>query len=434
MTLALSVFVLTFIFVISEKVNRAVAAMLGGGLLVLGGVISQEEAIAGIDFNTLGLLCGMMVIVAITGRSGIFQYLAVRAAKAVDARPWGILVMLSLVTMVLSALLDNVTTVMLVTPVVLLITQELEVPPYPFLFSQIMFANIGGTATMIGDPPNILIGSVVESIGFNDFILHLAPIVPLIGLATLLPIWLVWGRKMSATDEARNRILAFNEKEALRDRVVLKKSLGVIALVLVGFAVGHPLGIPPATVAMFGAALLLFLDTLGKTPDKASALVHEAFGQVEWVTIFFFLGLFVVVTGVEHAGLLDIVADTIANFSDRAAPVAMLVMWMSAIISAVVDNIPFVATMIPVIEELLPRLQEDVGSDASQAIWWSLALGACLGGNGSLIGASANLIVAGYAERNGHPIRFIQFALHAFPLMLMSVAIASVYVWLRYLT
>ncbi len=432
MALALSVFILTFVFVISEKVNRAVVSLLGGGLLVLGGVLTQEQAIHGIDFNTLGLLCGMMVIVAITRRSGVFQYLAIRAAKSVDARPWGILVMLSLVTMVLSALLDNVTTVMLVTPVVLLITEELEIPPYPFLFSQIMFSNIGGTATMIGDPPNILIGSMVSDIGFNDFIIHLAPIVPLIGVAVLLPIWLIWGRKMSASDEARQRIMRFNESEALRDRGLLKKSLLVLSLVLVGFAVGHPLHIDPATVAMFGAALLLLLDTLEDNSEKAAEKVHNAFGEVEWVTIFFFLGLFVVVAGIEHAGLLNIVADLITGFSDHAGPVAMLVMWVSAVVSAIVDNIPFVATMIPVIEELLPRLQDGDGV-AGQAIWWSLALGACLGGNGSLIGASANLIVAGYAERGGHPISFLKFAKHAFPLMLMSVGIACGYVYLRYL-
>jgi len=434
MTFALSVFALTFLLIITEKVNRAIAAMLGAGFMVLGGVLNQEEAIAGIDFNTIGLLCGMMIIVSITKRSGVFQYLAVRSAKMVDARPWGILVMMSLVTMVLSALLDNVTTVMLVTPVVLLITEELEVPPYPFLFSQIMFSNIGGTATMIGDPPNILIGSGVENIGFNDFIIHLAPIVPVIAIATIFPIWLLWGRKMVATDEARMRILAFNEKEALRDKTLLIKSICVIGLVLIGFTVGHPLHIEPATVAMFGAAILFLLDNLGKSTEKTSEIMHDVFGQVEWITLFFFIGLFMVVAGVEHVGFLDLVADAITNYSDQAATVAIMVMWVSAIVSALVDNIPFVATMIPVIEELLPRLQEGADSAASMAVWWSLALGACLGGNGSLIGASANLIVAGYAEREGHPISFLKFLRHGFPLMLMSVAIANVYVWLRYLT
>ncbi len=430
--LAALVFAVVFAFVVSEKVNRAIIALLGAAVLVGAGVISQEQAVEGIDFNTLGLLTGMMVIVAITRRTGVFQYLAVWSAKKVGARPWGILVTLSIVTMVLSALLDNVTTVLLIAPVTLLITEELEISPYPFLFSEIIFSNIGGTATMIGDPPNILIGSLVDELGFNDFLIHLAPVVPVAALAVMGPIWLLWGRKMSATDEARARILAFEERDAIRDVPLLKKALAVLALVMAGFVVGHPFGLEPATVAMGGAALLLLLDNLGRSAEEASEKVHHAFGQVEWVTIMFFLGLFVVVAGVEHAGLLEHVANGVAGFSTEPGPVAMLVMWVSAVVSALVDNIPFVATMIPVIEELIPRLGAE--GDAALALWWSLALGACFGGNGSLIGASANLIVAGYAEREGHPIGFLQFMKHAFPLMLLSVAIASVYVWLRYLS
>ncbi len=429
--LAALVFAVVFAFVISEKINRAIVALLGAAVLVAGGVITQEQAVEGVDFNTLGLLTGMMIVVAITRRTGVFQFLAVWSAKKVGARPWGILVMLSVVTMVLSALLDNVTTVLLIAPVTLLITEELDIPPYPFLFAEILFSNIGGTATMIGDPPNILIGSLVEDIGFNDFLFHLAPIVPVVAAATMLPIWLLWGRRMQATEEARQRILAFSETDAIRDAGLLKKALGVLVLVLVGFVVGHPMGIEPATVAMGGAALLLLLDNLGRTAEEASEKVHHAFGEVEWVTIMFFLGLFVVVAGVEHAGLLEHVANAVADFSSDTGVVAMVVMWVSALSSAVVDNIPFVATMIPVIEELIPRLGAE--GDAAHALWWSLALGACFGGNGSLIGASANLIVAGYAEREGHPIGFLQFMKHAFPLMILSVLIASAYVWLRYL-
>ncbi len=430
--LAALVFAIVFAVVISEKVNRAIIALLGAAVLVTAGVITQEQAIEGIDFNTLGLLTGMMVVVAITRRTGVFQYLAVWSAKKVKARPWGILVMLSIVTMILSALLDNVTTVLLIAPVTLLITEELDIAPYPFLFAEIMFSNLGGTATMIGDPPNILIGSLVDGLGFNDFIIHLAPVVPVASAAVMLPIWLIWGRKMTATEEAKARIMAFSEKDAIRDVPLLRKSLFVLGLVMVGFVIGHPMGVEPATVAMGGAALLLLLDNLGRSAEETSEKVHHAFGEVEWVTIMFFLGLFIVVAGVEHAGLLEHVANAVAGFSSEVGPVAMLVMWVSAVLSALVDNIPFVATMIPVIEELIPRLGAE--GDGVHALWWSLALGACFGGNGSLIGASANLIVAGYAEREGHPIGFLQFMKHAFPLMILSVAIASGYVWLRYLS
>jgi len=437
------VFVITYAFIMSEKINRAVIAMLGAAFMIFTGVIDQEGAIHGIDWNTIGLLTGMMAIVAVTRRSGVFQFLAIWSAKKVHARPWGILVMLCLVTAVLSALLDNVTTVLLIAPVTLLITEELEVPPYPFLFAEILFSNIGGTATLIGDPPNILIGSQVESITFNGFLVHVAPIIPLIGLATLLPIWLIWGRKMVATDEARQRVMNFDPSKAITDVLLLKKSLGVLTLVIVGFMLSHPLHLEPATIALFGAALLLLLDNMSKDAETTSENVHHTFGEVEWVTIFFFIGLFVVVHGLEGAGALDILAAKVVGMTDSATTtaevtsvLAMTILWVAAVASAIVDNIPFVATMIPTLQAAMEQLAlagKALSLEQQNTIWWSLSLGACLGGNGSLIGASANLIVAGFAERAGHPIRFLQFLKHGFILMLMTVAIAAVYVWLRYL-
>jgi Na+/H+ antiporter NhaD/arsenite permease-like protein len=423
-------FVVTYAVIVSEKVNRAIVSLLGAGLMIMLGVLNQETAISGIDFNTLGLLIGMMVIVAITRRSGVFQFIAVWSAKVVKASPWGILLMLSVVTAIFSALLDNVTTVLLIAPVTLLICHELDLSPYPFLFAEIFSSNIGGTATLIGDPPNIMIGSAVR-LTFNDFVINLAPVVPVILLVTLGAIYVIWGRKLHATADARERIMQFREREAITDVRLLKQSLLVLALVITGFVLAHPLKIEPATIAMFGAALLLLLSNISNSAEEQADNVHHTFGKVEWVTIFFFVGLFIAVKGIEEAGVLKILADKAINLTGGdMALTALTVLWVSAIVSAIVDNIPFVATMIPLIKSMAPTFG---GAENLMPLWWSLALGACLGGNGSLVGASANLIVAGFAERSGHRIRFLQFMALAFPLMLLSIVIASVYIYFRFL-
>ena len=423
-------FIVTYVVILTEKINRAIVSGLGAGLMITVGVLNQEQAIAGVDFNTLGLLTGMMVIVAITRRCGIFQYIAIWSAKKVEAKPWGILLMLSVITAVFSALLDNVTTVLLIAPITLLITEEIKVSPYPYLFAEIFASNIGGTATLIGDPPNIMIGSAVH-LTFNDFLLNLAPITPVIMVATLIVIYFYWGKDLHTTDDARLRVMQFREKEAITNVPLLKKSLAVLALVVTGFLLAHPLGLEPATIAMFGAGLLLLLDTLGKEAEEQTEEVHSSFGEVEWVTIFFFVGLFIVVSGIEHAGLLEILANRVIGLTGGdMATTAIAIIWVSAVASTVVDNIPFVATMIPMIKSMAPTFG---GAENLMPLWWSLALGACLGGNGSLIGASANLIVAGFAERAGHRIKFLPFMAMAFPLMLMSIVIATGYVYLRYL-
>jgi Na+/H+ antiporter NhaD/arsenite permease-like protein len=422
-------FLATYGVIVTEKLNRAIVAGLGAALMISLGVINQEQAIAGVDFNTLGLLTGMMVIVAITRRCGVFQFVAIWSAKKVRADPWGILLMLSVVTAVFSALLDNVTTVLLIAPVTLLITEELNIDPYPFLFAEIFSSNIGGAATLVGDPPNIMIGSAVH-LSFNDFLVNLAPITPAIMLITLVAIYMIWGKNLHATVEARQRVMQFREEDAITDYALLRKSLIVLSLVIVGFVLAHPLHLEPATIAMFGAGLLLFLNNIGAAADEQSEDVHKSFGEVEWVTIFFFVGLFIVVTGIEHAGLLEMLANEVLELTGGdLAVTSIAILWIAAIASAIVDNIPFVATMIPMIESMAPAFG---GAENLMPLWWSLALGACLGGNGSLVGASANLIVAGFAERAGHRIPFLRFMLIAFPLMLISVVIASAYVYLRY--
>ena len=427
---AVGVLLGVYALVMMERFNRAVLALLGAGLMILLGVITQEEAIHGIDFNTIGLLVGMMVIVSITQKTGVFEYVAIVAAKAVRGHPVGVMFMLSTVTAVFSAFLDNVTTVLLIVPVTLLIADALQVRPYPYLFAEILASNIGGTATLIGDPPNIMIGSQAH-LSFYDFLVNLAPIVIPIFLFTAALIWLMFRRDFVAEEERRRLVMEFNEREAIRDPVLLKKSLTVLAGVIAGFTVAHAVHLEPATIALFGAAVLLLWRDFAKDLEAQDHAFHETFGEVEWTTIFFFVGLFVVVAGVEHVGVIDWLAEkTLALTGGDFAKTAAAILWVSAIASAVIDNIPFVATMIPLIHDMAPAFG---GEEAIRPLWWALALGACLGGNGSLIGASANIIVAGFAQRAGHPITFLTFTKHAFGLMLLSIAIAHAYLVWRYL-
>lgn len=423
------VMIVTYGVIISERLNRSIIALLGAMLMIMFGLLTQEQAVAGIDFNTIGLLVGMMIIVSITRKCGVFEYLAIWSAKLVKASPAGILAMLAIVTAVVSAFLDNVTTVLLVVPVTLVITEALKVNPYPFLFSQIIASNIGGTATLIGDPPNILIGGQV-GLSFNDFVINLTPVIVVILIVHVLSIHLIWGRSMRSTAELRARVMGFDEKEAITDPRLLKLASLVLALVIVAFILARPLGLESGTIGMAGAALLLMLDNIGKSAEHQSESVLKVYNEIEWITIFFFVGLFIVIAGVEHAGLLRLLADKLlAATGGNFTVTGLSILWASAVLSAIVDNIPFVATMIPLIKAMAPAFG---GADALMPLWWCLSLGACLGGNGTLIGASANLTVAGIAERNGIPFRFMTYTKIAFPLMLVHVAICHVYVWWRY--
>ena len=427
--LALGLFVATYTAIISERVNRAIVALLGAGLMIVCGVLNQQAAIDGIDFNTLGLLVGMMIIVNVTKRSGLFQYVAVWAAKRVKAHPIGIMLMMSLVTAVFSALLDNVTTVLLMVPVILLITEELKLSPYPYLLAAILMSNIGGTATLIGDPPNIMIGSAA-GLGFNDFLLNLTPIILVIMLVTIPLMALIWRKQMVATDEDRARVMAFNEREAITDARLLKQSLFVLFLVINAFIFHGVLHLEPATVAMLGAALLLLLDNVKLGAEAQSHKVHHAFAEIEWVTIFFFVGLFIAVRGLEQVGAIDQLAHWMLQLTKGDMPItALTILWGSAIASAFVDNIPFVATMIPLVKSMAPAMGGEQAIMPCGGRWrWVHAWA-----GGSLVGASANLVVAGFAERSGTPIRFIGFLKVGFPIMLLTVAIAHLYIYLRYL-
>lgn len=418
---AIIIFFLTYGLIISEKIHRTIIAMIGGGLMVLLGIVNQETAIHHIDFNTIGLLIGMMIIVSITAETGVFKYVAIWSAKKVKGRPLSILIVLSIITAVGSAFLDNVTTVLLMVPITFSITRQLGVNPMPFLITEILMSNIGGTATMIGDPPNIMIGSAVESITFMDFITNLAPIVLVIIIVTMILLAFFYRKGLHVSDQVRERIMQLNEKDEITDKTLMIKSLIVMGLTIAGFFIHQIIGVESATIALMGAFLLLIL--------VGESYLESALTKVEWTTIFFFIGLFVLVSGLVETGVIAKVATYAINLTGgNETSTSFLILWLSAIASAFVDNIPFVATMIPLIEQM-----GSLGIQDLNPLWWSLSLGACLGGNGTLIGASANLIVAGMAGKEGYKISFIKYTLIGLPIMFISVAISMVYIYFRYL-
>lgn len=426
---AILIMAVSYLIIFSEKVNRAVVALLGASVMIISGILTQKTALLGIDFNTLALLTGMMMIVAVCEKSGMFQFAAIWSAKKVKASPRGLLVVLSWVTAIFSGFLDNVTTVLLIAPVIFQITRRLKVNPYPYLVLIIFSSNIGGTATLIGDPPNILIGSSLD-LTFLDFVKVLTPIV-LVVMTVMIGVFdLIWGRRLVTTDESRALVMAMNEREAISDKSLLIKSLTVLAAVIVSFIFAKDLNIDNGTIALTGAAVLLFLYTLGAGEDKDDK-VREIFNMVDWITIFFFTGLFVIVFGLEQTGVLSLLGNKFIEVTHGSVEKLMfLILWSSAILSSVVDNIPFVATMIP----MLKSIEADIGGrENMMPVWWALSLGACFGGNGTLIGASANVVVAGMASRHGEPINFLGFLLWSIPTMLVSVGIATLFLYFEFM-
>lgn len=411
------VFLVVMIAIVSEKIHRTVAAIAGGVLLVFLHVLSVEEAVEYIDFDTIGVLIGMMLFVSVVRNSGIFEYVAIKSAKMAKGNPWKIMLFFSIITAVLSAVLDNVTTVLLVGPMTVAITGILELNPVPFLITQILSSNIGGTATLIGDPPNIMIGSKAN-LGFLDFIVNTGTIVLVIMPITCICFYFMYGKNMKVSQECMQGVMKLDEKKSIKDYNLLVKSLLMIAVVVLGFMFHGSLGVESCVIAIASAIIMLIISNQD---------TEEIILGVEWSTILFFSGLFVVVGGMVQTGVISALGDMLVDFTKGNVTLLMvLILWASAIFSSFLDNIPFVATMIPLIITM-----ESNGMNV-MPLWWALSLGACLGGNGTLVGASANVVLSGISEKNGHPIGFTKYLKIGFPMMILSIIISTVYLLIRF--
>lgn len=426
-TTALVIFLVTYALIISEKVQRTVIALFGAMLMVLAGVISQEQAIAHIDFNTLALLIGMMIQVLVLSKTGLFRFLSVWAAQKTNGNPVALLIALSVMVACCSAFLDNVTTVLLTVPITFTLTRDLKISPLPFVLAQILASNIGGTCTMIGDPPNIMIASKVKELSFNDFIINLAPVCIVVFIVTLLILLFLFRKEFARASKEHNRIMNIKLGGLIRSKGLLVRCLFTLVFTIALFCchgfIPH-WGLESGTIAVTGASLLLLLTM----PDRDKALEY-IFSKVEWTTIFFFVGLFVLVGGLEVNGIINCLAEQTMRLTG-GEPVAttMSVLWLSAIMSAFVDNIPFVATMIPLVQDM-----GAMGYQNLEPLWWALSLGACLGGNGTVIGASANVVALGLARQHKLRVSFMQYFVIGFPIMLLSIGMCSVYLYCFYL-
>lgn len=415
--IAISIFFLVMIAIISEKVNRAIAAMAGGLLMVIFNIISVETGIEHIDFNTIGVLIGMMLFVAVVKNSGLFEYIAILTAKKANGDPWKIMLCFMILTAILSAVLDNVTTVLLIGPMTIVITQILNINPTPFLVTQILASNIGGTSTLIGDPPNIMIGSAAN-LSFVDFVVNLGPVVLIILICTILCFKFLFKKQLHVDEKFKEEILKLDEVRAIKDKTLLIKSIFMMILILLGFMLHNVIHLESSVVALGGATIMIFI---GKQD------VDEILSSIEWSTIAFFGGLFVIVGGLVEVGIINTIAESLIDATQGHLVLTMIViLWLSAIISSFLDNIPFVATLIPLILTMQAQ-----GIDV-MPLWWATSLGACLGGNGTLIGASANIVLSNVGQKNGYPITFRYYFKIGFPLMLLSIVISTIYLLIRF--
>ncbi|MCM3441998.1 ArsB/NhaD family transporter [Metabacillus halosaccharovorans] len=421
--LTVIIFLITYIVIMTEKIDRALAAGLGGIAMLIVGIYDVNKAfVTYIDWNTIALLFAMMLIVIITSQTGVFEFLAIVMAKMVKGRPIPLLIVITILTAIGSAFLANVTMVLLLVPIILTIVRMIHIPAIPYLISIIIASNIGGTATLIGDPPNIMIGQAVEHLTFNAFLIHLSPIVLLIFFVILGYLIFVYWDKLKANHIDQKKLTSIRARDYLKVTPALPKSVSVLIMTIIGFMLNPLLHIDLTSIALAGALLLLLLTHDEYKPD-------EVFKQVEWGTLFFFIGLFMLIGGLEEVGIIDELARGLVFYTEGDLPkTSMLILWMTGVLSGFVDNIPFVAAMIPVILEF-----KDYGMTNLDPLWWSLALGACLGGNGTLLGASSNLVVAGLAAKEKEDIKFIEFLKVGFPIVIISLGISSVYIYFRYL-
>ena len=410
------IFAAVILFIVTEKIDRTVAAISGAVLMIITNVLTLEKAISHIDFNTIGVLMGMMIVVSIVKNSGLFEYIAIYSAKKSKGNPWKIMVYFIIITAVLSALLDNVTTVLLVGPMTIVICQILNVNPIPFLMTEIIASNVGGTSTLIGDPPNIMIGSAAN-LSFSDFIINVGPVVVIILIAVIICFKVIYKKDLSSmANEAC--ITSLDEEKAIQDRPLLYKSICVLFLILLGFIFHSSLNVESSMIALSGACIMLII---GKQDT------NEIISSIEWSTILFFIGLFIVVGGLSESGVINSLAQFLIDLTKGNTTYTMcLILWISAIISSFLDNIPFVATLIPLILTM-----ESQGMNV-MPLWWATSLGACLGGNGTLIGASANVVLANIGEKHGYDISFKKYFKLGFPVMLLTVFISTIYLLLKY--
>lgn len=415
--LAIAIFVISLLLIITEKTHRTAASIAGAAALLAFKVLSVEEAISYIDFNTLGVLIGMMIFVNIVKNSGLFEYVSIKTAKIARGKPWKIMLLFTIVTACLSAFLDNVTTVLLVGPMVISICRTMDLNPLPFLMAQIVASNIGGTATLIGDPPNIMIGSEAD-LSFVDFLINTGPAVVLIMGALGVMLWIAYGRKLHVNAEARMRVMLLDEKRTIIDMKLMKKSIVMMALLVLGFLFHAKLGYESSAIALIGAAIMLII---GKQD------VEQIIAEVEWTTMAFFTGLFVIVGGLIKTGIIDMLALKMIDLTG-GEPMLMIIvlLWGSAIFSSILDNIPFVAALIPVVLAM-----EGQGINVTP-LWWAISLGACLGGNGTLIGASANVVLSGISGRHGYPLTFKHYLKMGIPVTVVSILISTVYLLMRF--
>ena len=405
------------ITIMTEKLHRSLAAITGAMIVLALHVMPFDAAMEHIDFNTLGVLLGMMLFVSVVKLSGVFEFLAIKCARLAKGDPWKIMLLFVLLTAVLSAFLDNVTTVLLIGPMTLTVCKLLDVNPIPFFMTEILASNIGGTATLIGDPPNIMIGSAA-GYSFFDFILYDAPAVAIILVAILGVFYALYGRKMNVDDEHKARIMELDEHAQIKNRRLLKQSVVMTALVVVGFMAHGALGLESCIIALGAAGIIMLIS--GES-------IEEALSNVEWTTLSFFAGLFVIVGALAETGVIGMLANGLIDATGGNVFITMLVLLIgSAVISSFLDNIPFVATMIPILLAM-----ESTGMDVTP-LWWAVSLGACLGGNGTLIGASANVVLSDISKKHGYEITFAKFFKTGFPIMLLTILIAGVYLVVRF--
>lgn len=414
---AIVVFVLVMGAIMTEKLHRATAALAGAVLLVICGVMTGKQAIGYIDFNTIGVLVGMMIVVAVIRTTGMFEYISIKAAKAAKGDPWKILIAFVLITAILSAFLDNVTTVLLVGPMSIAIARMLEINPVPFLMMQILASNVGGTATMIGDPPNIMIGNAAK-FTFGDFLINTGVPCVFIIIGLLFMLKFFYGKELVADERSIQKMMMLDENKAINDPKLMKKSIVMIALVVLAFLFHDQIGLDTPTIALTAGAVMMLIGHVD---------VEEVVANVEWTTLLFFIGLFVLVGGLEKTGVIKVLANMLMNVTGGHVIATMMVLlWASAMISAVLNNIPFVATLIPLIQAMGAQ-----GVDTAP-LWWAVTLGACLGGNGTLIGASANVVLSNIAGKHGYPITFNSYLKKGMPVMLMSIVVSSLWLLLKF--